>query len=40
MQSTLDAKSVVTVSELLVLWQQPSNRAMVPVAILSFDGTS
>ena len=40
MQSTLEAESVTTVSELLVLWQQPSNRAMVPVAILAFDGKS
>lgn len=29
---------VVTETELLVVWQQPSTRAMIPVGILTFDG--
>jgi hypothetical protein len=29
---------VVTETELLVVWQQPSTRAMIPVGILRFDG--
>ena len=38
MQSVIDSGPVATIAELLVLWQQPSSRAMLPVAILSFDG--
>ncbi|WP_309615726.1 hypothetical protein [Salinibacterium sp.] len=38
MQSVVDAESAVAVTELLVLWQQPSTRAMLPIAVLSFDG--
>lgn len=29
-----------TISELLVLWQKPENRAMIPVATLSYDSVS
>lgn len=32
------AADVVTETELLVIWQQPSTRAMIPVGILTFDG--
>ncbi|MBK4348964.1 hypothetical protein [Lacisediminihabitans changchengi] len=40
MPSVLEAPvaDVVTETELLVIWQQPSTRAMVPVGILTFDG--
>jgi len=40
MQSTAETKHAVDADELLVLWQQPSTRAMLPVAILEFDGTT
>jgi hypothetical protein len=36
MRSILEAP--VTETELLVIWQQPSNRAMIPVGVLRFDG--
>ena len=32
------ADDVATVTELLVVWQQPSTRAMIPVGVLTFDG--
>lgn len=32
------AADVVTATELLVVWQQPSSRAMIPVGVLAFDG--
>lgn len=40
MPSVLEAPNpdVVTETELLVVWQQPSTRAMIPVGILTFDG--
>jgi hypothetical protein len=40
MQSVFDAHvaDVVTETKLLVVWQQPSTRAMIPVGILAFDG--
>ncbi|QWL30912.1 hypothetical protein [Rathayibacter toxicus] len=40
MPSVLEAPiaDVVTQTELLVVWQQPSTRAMIPVGVLTFDG--
>lgn len=40
MPSVLEAPiaDVVTETELLVIWQQPSTRAMIPVGVLKFDG--
>jgi len=40
MPSVLEAPTadVVTETELLVVWQQPSTRAMIPVGVLTFDG--
>lgn len=42
MPSTLDEKSSSVqgsgIAELLVLWQDPATRAMLPVGVLSFDG--
>ena len=32
------AHDVATVTKLLVVWQQPSTRAMIPVGVLAFDG--
>lgn len=40
MPSVIEAPvaDVVTETELLVVWQQPSTRAMIPVGVLRFDG--
>ncbi|MCI0156406.1 hypothetical protein KNO15_06825 [Leifsonia shinshuensis] len=42
MPSVLEAPgaAVVTETELLVIWQQPGTRAMIPVGILTFDGAT
>lgn len=40
MQSTLDRQGALGIAELLVLWQNPDTRAMIPVAVLSYDGST